>query len=118
MQGTVRVTHPNRSRGNGVPIRALIAIAVLGLVLFGYLLHRHESAAEAATCSYCQAGVETPVPDLSGVLATTSFVVVWCVAPAPRCRLPRVVHFSTLVPRAPPVTTLPLKFWEGCVGVA
>jgi len=113
----MRLTDPDRSRGNWIPIRDLVAVAVLGLVLFGALLHHHASAAEAATCSYCQAGVETPVPDLAGVLTTTSFVVVWCVTQTPPCRLPRVVHFSTLIPRAPPVTTLPVIFREGCVGL-
>ena len=114
----MRVTHPDRSGGNGVPIRALVAVAVLGLVLFGALLHRHASDADAATCSYCQAGVETPVPELSGVLTTTSFVVVWCVTQTPPCRLPRVVHFAALVPRAPPATTLPVILSEGCVVLA
>ena len=112
------VTHPDRSGGNGVPIRALVAVAVIALLLFGALFHHHTSEADALACSFCQAGLETPVPDLSGVLTTISFVLVWCVTQTPPCRLPRVVHFAVLVPRAPPATTLPVIFWEGCVGLA
>ena len=112
----MKLTHPDRSRGDGIQIRALVAVAVIALLLFGALFHHHTSEADAFACSFCQAGLETPVPDLAGVLATTSFVVVWCVTQTRPCCPPRVVHFATLVPRAPPLTTLPVIFWEGRIG--
>lgn len=95
---------------------AIIVIVVLGLV--GGLLHHHESESESDACAYCHAGIQTPVIDLAVTLAATTFAVVESVAPPPLICLPRVVHSSTLVPRAPPFTPHPGMSWEGRVGIA
>lgn len=114
--GTMKVKHPARSIRERLPSKALAIVAVLVFALFGCLFHHHESAPESAACSYCQAGVQTPVIDLAGALVATTSAVLGFVTPARPSRLPRVVRFLTLVPRAPPATTHPVAFWEGCAG--
>ena len=58
----------------------------------------------------------TDLLDLAGALVATTFAVVELLAPTRPSHLPGAVHFSTLIPRAPPATTHPVMFWEGCVG--
>ncbi len=83
------------------PIKALAIVVILVLGLLGGLLHHHESEGDFDACSYCHAGFLRPVIDLTVALAATTFAVVGLVASSRSARLPRVVHFSTLVPRAP-----------------
>jgi hypothetical protein len=94
---------------------AIVAILVLGLL--GGLFHHHESASDSAACSYCHAGVQTPEIDLAGALVAPSFAAVGSVAPVQPFGFPRIVQVSTLIPRAPPRTTHPVMFCEGCVGL-
>jgi hypothetical protein len=114
----MRLKHPERSIRAQVPIKAIAIVAILVLGLVGSLFHHHESASESAACSYCHAGVQTPVMDLAGALVAPSFAVVGFVTLARLSRLPRIVQFSTLIPRAPPTTMHPATFWEACVGLA
>jgi hypothetical protein len=114
---TMRHKHSERSIRGQFPLTGLAIVAILVLVLLGGLFHHHESASDSAACSYCHAGVQTPVVDLAGALVTPSFAAVGSVAPAQPSDFPRISHFSTLVPRAPPVPNHPLMFWEGCVGL-
>ena len=88
-------------------VLAIVAILVLGLI--GGLLHHHESESESATCFYCHTGLQTPVFDLASALVVTTLAPVGVVTPARFSRIPCVIHFSRVVPRAPPVTTLPVE---------
>ena len=103
----LRLTYPERSIGEQFRIKALAIVVILVLGLLGGLIHHHESAGDFDACSYCHAGFQRPVIDLSVALAATTFAVVGLVAPSRPACLPRVVHYSTLVPRAPPDTTVP-----------
>jgi hypothetical protein len=117
LQGTMRFKHPDRSVQDEFPMKALAVVAVLVVVLLGGLSHHHTSAADADACSYCHVGLETPVIDLTGSRVATALASVGYVTPTRPYRLPRIVHFLTHIPRAPPVTTHPVMFREGCVGL-
>jgi hypothetical protein len=81
---------------------AVAAIVILGLL--GGLLHQHESALDAS-CSYCQAGLQTPVKDLVCTLTVPFLEVLGPVdAERPSIFVP-AGPISTRTPRAPPVTT-------------
>ena len=82
---------------------AIVIILILGLL--GGLFHHHESESDQIACSYCHAGLQTPVFDLAGALVVTTFAPVGFVTPRRASRIPRLVQSSTLVPRAPPATT-------------
>jgi len=84
---------------------AIVTILVIGLL--GGLLHHHESQSDESACCYCHAGLHTPVFNLAGSLAITTFVPAGFVTRTRPPRVPRVVRFSTLAPRAPPVATHP-----------
>jgi hypothetical protein len=114
---TMRPKHSERSVRGQFPIAGLAIVAILVLGLLGGLFHHHESASDSAACSYCHAGVQTPLVGLANALVTPCFAAVGSVAPAQPSGFPRIVHFSTLVPRAPPVPNHPVMFWEGCVGL-
>jgi hypothetical protein len=94
---------------------AIVAIVILGLL--GGLFHHHESASDSAACSYCNTGIEAPVPDLAAALVAAFLVAIGSVTPTGPSHFPRIVRFSSLVPRAPPLTIDPPAFWEGCVGL-
>jgi len=97
--------------GNGLrrfPTIALVIVAVLVLGLLGGLLHHHESESEAAACCYCHCGLQTPIFDLAIALVATSFAPVGFVTPSPPIRVPSVIHFFLVVPRAPPATAIPV----------
>jgi len=111
------LSFPNLSIAEGVPARALVIVAILVLGLLGGLFRHHESASDSAACAFCHAGVQTPVPDLAGTLFATGAAVVGFIPPVLPSRLPGVAHFSTLIPRGPPVATHPVMFREGCMGV-
>jgi hypothetical protein len=113
-----RLMHPERNIREQFPFKALALVAILVLALLGGLLHQHKSASDADACSYCHAGIETPVLDLGAALVATNSAVVGFTTPARPSRPRPVVPFSTLVPRAPPATTYPVIFWEGCAGLA
>jgi hypothetical protein len=82
---------------------AVAAIVILGLL--GGLLHQHESASDEASCSYCQAGLQTPVKDLVCTL-TVPFLEVFGPVDAERPSISVPARpISTRTPRAPPVTT-------------
>lgn len=108
----MRLKRPLRS-GRPRLTTALVVVAVLVVVLVGGLFHHHESETESAACSCCHAGLQTPVADL-GALVTVRFVVVGFLSSTRPSRIPNLVHFSTLIPRAPPVVTHPVVLWEGC----
>jgi hypothetical protein len=113
----MRLNHPERSIKGRLPIKALVIFAILVLALLGGLFHHHESASDSSACSYCHVGVQTPVIDLADALVAPFFAAVGSVAPTLVSDLPRTVHFSTLIPRAPPITIHPAMLWEGCVGL-
>jgi hypothetical protein len=110
-------THPERSIREKFATNAVLIVAILVLGLLGGLFHHHASGVDYDACSYCHAGVQTAALDLAGALVATTFAVIESVTPTRPSHLPRVVHVSKLVPRAPPVTTHPVMFWEGCVGL-
>ena len=114
---TMTFEHRGQAFRDRFPIMRLAIVFILVLVLLGGLFHHHESQSDSAACSYCHAGVQTPVIDLAGALAVPFLANVGSVIPTRPSCLPRVVQFSTLVPRAPPVTTHPVVFWEGCDGL-
>jgi len=93
---------------------AIVAILLLGLLVG--LLHHHRSSADSDACSYCHAGVQTPGANLASALVATSFAVVGLAAPIQTAHPFEIGYFSTLIPRAPPVTTQPVMFREGCPG--
>ena len=99
------------------PARKTALVAILVLVLLGGLFHHHEMASDSDGCSYCHAGIQTPVIDLTGALVTPAFTVVGAVAEQLPFHHARILHFSLLVPRAPPLSTLCTVFGEGCVGL-
>jgi hypothetical protein len=51
------------------PVMRLAIVAILVLVLFGGLFHHHKYESDSTACSYCHAGVQTPVIDLGGASA-------------------------------------------------
>ena len=95
---------------------AIVAVLVLGLL--GGLFHHHESESESAACSFCHAGVQIAVADPAGALGAPFFEAVGSIAPTWPSRIPRIVHYVTLVPRAPPATTHSVVFGEGAVDVS
>jgi hypothetical protein len=99
------------------PAWKIALVAVLGLALLGGLFHHHELASDSDGCSYCHAGIQTPVIDLTDALVTPAFTVVGAVAEQLPFHHVRNLHFSLLVPRAPPLSTLCTVFGEGCVGL-
>ena len=98
--------------------KALAIVGILVLGLLGGLLHHHDSESDSDACSYCHAGVQTPVIDLAVTLVATTFAVVGFVGPRRPVCLPQVVRRPPFVPRAPPSTTHPAASWEGWVGIA
>ena len=98
-------------------MKALAVVAVLVVVLLGGLSHHHTSAADADACSYCHVGLETRVIDLTAAGLRPPLASIGYITPTRPSRLPRIVHFLTLIPRAPPITTHPVMFREGCVGL-
>ncbi len=110
-------TQSERSIPGEFAINAVFIVAILVLGLLGGLFHHHRSGVDYDACSYCHAGAQTALLDLAGALVATTFAVVECLTPTRPSHLPRAVHFSTLIPRAPPATTHPVMFWEGCVGL-
>lgn len=114
---SMRLKHPRwciRAQYSTKPI-AIVAIFVLGLL--GGLFHHHESARDADACSYCHAGAQAPPIDPATALVAPFLAAVGSVTPTRTSALSRNVQLSTLVPRAPPITTHFLVFWEGCIRV-
>ena len=109
-------THPELRIRKEVGLKAAGIVAILILGLVSGMVHHHACASDYKACSYCHAGVQTAVLDLSGALVAATFAVVELVAPSRPSFLPGVVHFSRLVPRAPPVTTHRDMSSGGCVG--
>jgi hypothetical protein len=103
----MRFRDSERSIRERFPAIAFAIVTVLVLGLLGGLLHHHESESDEISCCYCHVGLQTPVSDLASALVVATFAPVGFVTPGWPSRIPRVIHFSTLVPRAPPVTTLP-----------
>ena len=110
------VDHPQPGAWDWSRIQAVAIGAILVFGLLGGLLHHHDSAAESDACAFCHAGAQTPGPDLAGALVATTFAVVGFTPPVAPSRLPGVVDFSTLIPRAPPAATHPAVSWEGLCG--
>jgi hypothetical protein len=109
--------YPRQSFWGQRPIQGLAIIAIVLLGSLEGLFHHHESASNSAACSYCHAGVQTPVINLAGTLITPYSAAVGSVTPTQPSHLARIVRFSTLVPRAPPgVATHSSVFWEGLCG--
>lgn len=109
--------HADRDIQGRFPARKTAVVAVLVFVLLGGLFHHHELASDSDGCSYCHAGIQTPVIDLTGALIAPAFTVVGAVAEQLPFYHARIFHFSLLVPRAPPWTTHSTVFGEGCVGL-
>jgi hypothetical protein len=89
----------------------------LVIALLGGLFHHHESESESAACSYCQAGLQTPVADLAVDLVTPSFAAVGYVSPAFYSDAPSVFPFTNLIPRAPPASSQRTFLWESIAGL-
>jgi hypothetical protein len=104
----MRNNHPERDIRGEFAKKAVLIVAMLVLGLLAGLFHHHESASDYNACSYCHASVQTRVLDLAGALLARTSGVVGFVTPTRPSPLPRAVHFSLLVPRAPPVTTHPV----------
>jgi hypothetical protein len=91
---------------------AIAAILLFGLV--GALFPHHETAADADECSYCHAGILTPIADLARLLAAPFRAAIAYLDPTPPAPPASLSPRSTLIPRAPPASTHPALFWEGC----
>lgn len=99
------------------PTKRIIFVAILLLILAGGLFHHHESASDSDGCSYCHAGIQPPVIDLSGALIAPTFSVVGTVTARRPIHQARIFHFSLLAPRAPPLPTHSTVFGEGWTGL-
>lgn len=95
---------------------AIITLLVLGLL--AGLLHHHRSESEERDCSYCHAGIQTPVTGIAKALACPRFDAIGIVDLTPRSLYPSIARYSTLIPRAPPAISLPALFWEGYADLA
>ena len=109
--------HANRDIQGPFPTRNIALVAILVLVLLGGLFHHHEMVSDSDGCSFCHAGIQTPVIGLTGALVTPGFTVVGAVTEQLPFHHARIFHFSLLVPRAPPLSTLCTVFGEGCVAL-
>ena len=107
---SVRLRHAERCIRKQFRITGTALAAILLLALIGGLFHHHESESDCATCSYCHASVQPAVIDLVNTLFAPSLQFMGVVFRTRAACLPRTVQFSTLVPRAPPVTTQPSCF--------
>lgn len=96
-----------------LPLAAMAIIAVLVIGLLGGLFHHHQSESEASVCSYCHAGVQTPVGDLANALTNPSLESIGTLDLPPYLEYPSINQYSTLIPRAPPQIIHPALFWEG-----
>jgi hypothetical protein len=113
----MRLSHLERSIRGQFPTKGIAIVAILVLGLLGGLFHHHESESDSAACSYCHSGVQTPVAHLAAALVAPFITAVESVTRTWTAHLPQIVHFSTLIPRAPPVTTDPAVYREGCAGL-
>src|ERR1700687_4666851 len=96
---------PNRHILGAFSARGIAIVAILVIGLLGGLFHHHESASDSDGCSYCHACVQTPVIDPAGALITPIFAVVGRLVPQGPLSIARILAFSSLASRAPPVPT-------------
>jgi hypothetical protein len=114
----MRLTQSKPSIRLQLSIKGLAIVAILILALVGGLFHHHKPASHSVACSYCHAGVQTPVIDLAVALVVPLFAVVGIATPARPSHVPRIDRASTLIPRAPPGAAFPDMFQVGGVGLA
>src|SRR5690349_9531960 len=101
----MKLKHPERSIRGQFPMTGLAIAAILILGLLGGMSHHHESKSGSAACSYCHTGTQMPVLNLAAALVGLFFAAAGPVTPFGPFQLPRIVHFSPLIPRGPPTTT-------------
>jgi hypothetical protein len=94
----------------------LVTLVILGLT--AGLFHLHGSESACSVCVLCHAGVQAAVTDLASSLASPFLKTVGYVTAVPADFVHWIRHFSTLVPRAPPISTHPAMLREGCAGPA
>src|ERR1700757_1697526 len=97
----------SRVVGPRLRLAAMAVFAILIIGLLGGLFHHHQNAAEAAACSYCHAGVQTPVSDLARALPTPFLTIVGTAPIEPVSRWAPVLLPSNTAPPAPPSPTHP-----------
>lgn len=108
LHDSMRFEHRERSTPEWFPTIGFAIVAIVVLGLLGGLLHHHESESDEITCCYCHAGPQTRVFDLARAWVVTTLAPAGFVTPLRLSCIPRMIHFSTLVPRAPPVTVVPV----------
>jgi len=113
---TRRRSDRHRTEFVSTRIAVIVAVAVLGLLTGLFHYHRTGSAFDA--CAYCHAGVQTPVWDLASALVAPLVAAVRFVGPPSSARLAPAVRFSSLISRAPPVSTYSALSRERCAGLA